>query len=66
MPWWENDFLSVRNNRVCLAGVDASALAEKHGTPIYVYGRDAIIARFRASRDSWANIRPWSPGSAMP
>jgi diaminopimelate decarboxylase len=48
MPWWENDFLSVRNNRVCLAGVEASALAEKHGTPIYVYGRDAIIARFRA------------------
>ena len=47
MPWWENDFLSVRNNRVCLAGVDASALAEKHGTPVYVYGRDAIIARFR-------------------
>jgi diaminopimelate decarboxylase len=48
MPWWENDFLSVRNNRVRLAGVDASALAEKHGTPIYVYGRDAIIARFMA------------------
>jgi len=48
MPWWENDFLSVRNNRVRLAGVDASALAEKHGTPIYVYGRDAITAKFRA------------------
>ena len=48
MPWWENDFLSVRNNRVRLAGVDASALAEKHGAPIYVYGRDGIIAKFRA------------------
>jgi diaminopimelate decarboxylase len=48
MPWWENDFLSVRNNRVRLAGVDASALAEKHGTPIYVYGRDSIISKFRA------------------
>ena len=51
MPWWENDFLSVRNNRVCLAGVDASALAEKHGTPVYVYGRDAIIARFRTLQE---------------
>ena len=48
MPWWENDFLSVRNNRVRLAGVDASALAEKHGAPIYVYGRDSIISKFRA------------------
>jgi diaminopimelate decarboxylase len=47
MHWWENDFLSVRNNRVRLAGAEASALAEKQGTPIYVYGRDAIIAKFR-------------------
>ncbi len=50
MTWWENDFLSIRNNRVFLAGVEASVLAEKHGTPIYVYSKAAIIARFRTLR----------------
>jgi len=47
MFWWENDFLRVKRNTLHLGGQPAAALAEKHGTPLYVYSREQIQANFR-------------------
>jgi diaminopimelate decarboxylase len=52
MPWWENDFLKVRSNQLELAGSAAEALADEHGTPLFVYGTDLILSRFRGLRDT--------------
>jgi diaminopimelate decarboxylase len=46
MNWWETAFVSVRDNRLLLAGRDATALAERYGTPLYVYGKDRIFERY--------------------
>ena len=46
MNWWENDFATVQRNKLFLAGRKAEDLARKFGTPLYVYGRKAIVGRF--------------------
>jgi len=46
MNWWENGFVQVRSNALFLAGVQAEELARKHGTPLYVYSRERILARY--------------------
>ncbi len=45
--WWENDFVAVEGNKLCLAGRRADDLAARFGTPLYVYGKDAVRARYR-------------------
>jgi len=54
MNWWETDFVSVRDNRLFVAGQDASALAGRYGTPLYIYGRDRILERYAHLEDSLA------------
>ena len=56
MRWWENEFATVRGNRLTLGGIDASALAAKHGTPLYVYGRDQALSRLRGLRELLAGL----------
>ena len=46
MNWWENGFVEVRDNALFLAGLRAEELARKHGTPLYVYGRKRILAKY--------------------
>jgi diaminopimelate decarboxylase len=46
MNWWENDFATVQRNKLFLAGRKAEDLARKFGTPLYVYGRKAILRRY--------------------
>ncbi|MBM3296283.1 MAG: diaminopimelate decarboxylase [Candidatus Aminicenantes bacterium] len=46
--WWENSFLRNKNGRLHLAGRPASAVAARHGTPLYVYGREAVQDKYRA------------------
>jgi diaminopimelate decarboxylase len=48
MNWWENGFVEVKSNVLFLGGVRAEDLARRHGTPLYVYGRDRILARYDA------------------
>ncbi len=48
--WWENDFLSERRGRLMLAGRPASEIAAKNGTPLYVYGREAIRKKYETLR----------------
>ncbi len=47
MTWWENDFLSIRRNKLYLAGRKAEDLARQHGTPLYVYGKNQIVSKYR-------------------
>jgi diaminopimelate decarboxylase len=60
MNWWENDFAAVKRNKLHLAGRKAEDLAARHGTPLYVYGREAILARFAALE------RAFAAGAALP
>ena len=39
-----------------LAGVDLAALAQREGTPLYVYSAPAILARARALRSALAGL----------
>lgn len=48
--WWESSFLQKRNGRLHLAGRPASAVAAEGGTPLYVYGRQAVLDKYRALR----------------
>lgn len=44
--------------RLHLEGVDLDALAEEHGTPLYVYSQASIVERYREIRDAFAEFDP--------
>jgi diaminopimelate decarboxylase len=46
MNWWETDFATVKRGKLWLGGRKAEDLADEHGTPLYVYGREAVLARY--------------------
>lgn len=48
MNWWETDFAAGRGSKLHLAGRKAEDLAADFGTPLYVYGKNAIRARYAA------------------
>jgi diaminopimelate decarboxylase len=54
MNWWETDFIAVRDNKLLIAGREAAALAERYGTPLYVYGKDRILERYAQLDDAFA------------
>jgi diaminopimelate decarboxylase len=54
MNWWETEFVSVKDNRLQIAGRDAAALAERYGTPLYVYGKDRILERYARLDNAFA------------
>lgn len=58
MNWWETDFVAVRENRLYIAGRDAAALAERYGTPLYIYGKDRILERYARLEDALARYSP--------
>jgi diaminopimelate decarboxylase len=58
MMWWENEFATVKRNRLYLAGRRAEELAAKYGTPLYVYGKNAALARFRFLQGILAECSP--------
>lgn len=58
MNWWETDFVAVRENRLFIAGRDAAALAERYGTPLYIYGKDRILERYARLEDALARYSP--------
>jgi diaminopimelate decarboxylase len=58
MNWWETDFVAVRDNRLFVAGRDASDLAARYGTPLYVYGKDRILELYARLDDAFARHSP--------
>lgn len=45
-------------NHLSIGGVDAVALAEEYGTPLYVVGENRIRERYREFRDAFAALYP--------
>lgn len=43
---------------LCCGGVALAGLAERFGTPLYVYSAEGIGSRYRAFRDAFAAFRP--------
>jgi len=58
MNWWETDFVAVRGNKLLVAGRDAAALAERYGTPLYIYGKDRILERYARLEDALTRHSP--------
>lgn len=52
--WWENDFVSVLDNELFLGSHPARALVERHGTPLFVYGRGQILSNFKKLEDAFS------------
>ncbi len=44
--WWESRFLRVRGRTLYLGRSSAEAIAERHGTPLFVYSRIQILANY--------------------
>lgn len=45
-----------RAGRLCVDGVDLAAVAERHGTPVYVYSAEMIRERYRAYAEAFAGM----------
>jgi len=58
MNWWETSFVAARDNRLRVAGQDAAALAERHGTPLYIYGKDRILELYARLDEAFAHHSP--------
>lgn len=54
MTWWENESFRARGGRLFIAGRPAEDLARRHGTPVYVYGRERIRANVRRLKAAFA------------
>lgn len=52
------DPFSYRSDRLHAEAVPIDALAEEFGTPLYVYSRAAIVARYRAFATAFAPLDP--------
>lgn len=52
------DHFRYRNNELYCEGVAAAALAERFGTPLYVYSQSAILEQLKALQTSFAALDP--------
>lgn len=57
--WWENEYLSVQNNKLFLAGKSAEELARRNGTPLYVYGKSRLLANYRQLEKLLGDSQPF-------
>jgi diaminopimelate decarboxylase len=56
--WWENEFVSVAGDALALAGRRADEIAAENGTPLYVYGKKRILARYDALARTFESRTP--------
>jgi diaminopimelate decarboxylase len=54
MAWWENRFVTLSKQKLKLGTTPVSTLVRKHGTPLFVYGRDQIRANYRRLQEAFA------------
>ena len=47
-----------RDNQLYCEGVSVAELAEKHGTPLYVYSQAALVGSLKALQDAYAEVDP--------
>ena len=48
--------LSYQDNQLCIEGLKLTDLAKQHGTPVYIYSNEAILAKYRDYDNSFAEI----------
>lgn len=46
MAWWENNFLKVKKGKLYLGKEEASHVAGRHGTPLFIYSKEQVLANF--------------------
>ncbi len=51
--WWENNFLKTINGKLYLGKEEASRIAEKHGTPLFIYSQNQILTNLRTLRKAF-------------
>jgi diaminopimelate decarboxylase len=44
--WWENEFLQMRGRRLYFGRTPAERIAEKKGTPLFVYSRARVLSNY--------------------
>lgn len=45
--WWENEFLRVRRRQLYLGLTQAKRIADKKGTPLFVYSRAQLLSNYQ-------------------
>jgi len=57
-PFEDGDFLSVAGDRLVLEGVDLTALAQEHGTPLFVYSETRLRQNARGLQEAFRRHHP--------
>ena len=53
--WWEKEgHLEVKDNKLFIGGLSAKTLAEKYGTPLYVYSKKRILENFNELKNAFS------------
>src|SRR4051794_36891965 len=52
------DHFSYRHRTLHCEDVPVSALADKHGTPLYVYSKATLLRHLREIQNAFAEVRP--------
>lgn len=53
------DFFEYRGGELHCEGVTAAALAQRFGTPLYVYSKRTLVDHYRRLAEAWAALDPW-------
>ncbi len=53
MHWWENNFLKAKNGKLYLGKEEASRMAEKYGTPLFIYSQNQILTNLYTLRNAF-------------
>src|SRR6185369_5762945 len=56
--WQVPGYLGTRAGRLSVDGVDAPGLADRHGTPLYVFSRRRIVDNVRNLRSAVESVHP--------
>lgn len=56
--WWENEFLAVKDNKLYIAGREAKAITEEHGTPLFLYSKHQIRSNLQRLQNIFKKAVP--------
>jgi len=54
MHWWENKFVKVKDEKLYLGENTAESIAERYGTPLFVYSREQVRENIKCLRQVFA------------
>jgi len=53
MHWWENNFLKAKKGKLYLGKEEASRMAKKYGTPLFIYSKNQILTNLHSLRKAF-------------